>query len=40
MRRELNFFTHEQSQIGVRWYEAYKILNHAHSLDTDKKGLQ
>lgn len=39
MRRELNFFSREQSQISVKLFMAYKILNQAHSLDTDKKGL-
>lgn len=37
MRRELNFFSRVQSQIRAAQFEAYKILNPAQSLDTDKK---
>ena len=39
MRRELNFFSREQSWISVRQFEAYKILNQARSLDTATNGL-
>lgn len=39
MRRELNFFSREQSWISVRQFKAYKILNQARSPDTATNGL-